>query len=81
MDLMVKIAMTIEKEVDDAWSIRDEGVKDKRRESQPSSSSLRKKQNASTSQGFQGQGNDYQGQGQGQSSQDGKHFRTTSHTV
>ena len=40
MDLMVKIAMAIEREVDDAQSIRD---KDKRGESQPSSSSLGKK--------------------------------------
>ena len=43
MDLMVKTAMAIEREVDDAWSIRDASVKDKRRESQPSSSSLEKK--------------------------------------
>ena len=35
---MVKIAMTIEKEVDEAWSIRDAVVKDKRKESQPYSS-------------------------------------------
>ena len=40
MDLMVKTTMAIEKEVDDAQSIRDAGVKDKRKESQPSSSSL-----------------------------------------
>ena len=33
MDLMVKTAMTIEREVDDARSIRDAGVKDKRNES------------------------------------------------
>ena len=39
---MVKIAMTIEREVDDAWSIRDAGVKDKRKESQPSSCSSMK---------------------------------------
>ena len=48
MNLMVKTFMVIEKEVDDAWSIRDAGVKDKRRESQPHSSSLGKKQRTST---------------------------------
>ena len=37
MDLMVKTAMAIEREVDDTRSIRDVGVKDKRKESQPSS--------------------------------------------
>ena len=56
MDLMVKTTMPIEREVDDALSIRDAGVKDKRNESQPSFSSSRKKQRISTSQGFQGQG-------------------------
>ena len=40
MDLMVKKTMAIEREADDARSIRDTGVKDKRRESQPFSSSL-----------------------------------------
>ena len=43
MDLMIRTAMAIEREVDDAWNIRDAGVKDKRKESQPSSSSLGKK--------------------------------------
>ena len=43
MDLMVKTAMAIEREVDDAWSIRDVSVKYKRKESQPSSSISRKK--------------------------------------
>ena len=43
MDLMVKTAMTIEREVDDSRSIRDAGVKDKRKENQPSSSSSGKK--------------------------------------
>ena len=52
MDLMVKTAMTIEREVDDARNIQDAGVKDKRRESQPSSSSSRKKLRTSTPQGF-----------------------------
>ena len=50
IDLMIKTTMVIEKEVDDAQSIIDAGVKDKRKESQPSSS---------TPQGFQGQGGDY----------------------
>ena len=39
MDSMVKTTMAIEREVDDARSIRDAGAKDKRKESQPSSSS------------------------------------------
>ena len=39
MDLMVRIAMAIEREVDDAWSIWDAGASDKRKESQLSSSS------------------------------------------
>ena len=43
-DLMVKTSMAIGKEVDDARNIRDAGVKDKMKESQPSSSSSRKKQ-------------------------------------
>ena len=63
MDLMVKTTMAIEREVDDAGSIRDVGVKDKRRESQPSYSTSGMKQRNSTPQGFQGQGCDYQGQG------------------
>ena len=47
MDLMVKTAMDIERKVDDARSIRDAGVKDKRKENQLSSSSLGKKQRTS----------------------------------
>ena len=43
MNLMVKTAMTIEREVDDAGSIREVVVKDKRKKSQPSSSSSGKK--------------------------------------
>ena len=61
MYLMVKRAMAIERDVDDARNIRDAGVKDKSKESQPSSSSLRKKQRTFTSQGFQRQGRGYQG--------------------
>ena len=49
MDLMVKTAMAIEREVDDVRSIQDASVNDKRKESQPSSSSLGKKQGTSTS--------------------------------
>ena len=48
MNLIVRTAMAIEREVDDARNIQDAGVKDKRRESQPSSSSLGNKQRAST---------------------------------
>ena len=48
LDSMVKTTMVIEKQVDDARNIRDAGVKDKRRERQPSSSSSRKKQRTST---------------------------------
>ena len=55
---MVKTTMAIEREVDDARNVRDAGVKDKK-ESQPSSSSLGKKQRTSASQGFQGQGRGY----------------------
>ena len=40
MDLMIKTTMAIEREVDDARNIRDAGLKDKRIENQPSSSSL-----------------------------------------
>ena len=44
LDSMVRTAMAIEREVDDARNIRDTGVlKDKMKESQPSSSSSRKK--------------------------------------
>ena len=38
LDSMVKTAMAIEREVDDAWSIRDVGASYKRKESQLSSS-------------------------------------------
>ena len=43
IDLMVKTTMAIKREVDDACNIWDVGVKDKRKESQPSSSSSGKK--------------------------------------
>ena len=54
MDLMIRITMAIEREVDDAQNIRDAGVKYERNESRPSSSSLRKKQRTPTSQRFRG---------------------------
>ena len=62
MDSMVRTAMAIEREIDNARSIQDTGAGDKRKEGQPSSSSG-KKQKASSSRGFQGQGHGYQGQG------------------
>ena len=61
MDLMVKTTMAIEREVDDARRIRDAGIKDKRKESQPYSSSLGKNKRTSAPQGFQGKGHGYQG--------------------
>ena len=55
MDTMVRTTMAIEMEVDDAWNIWDAGVvKDKRRESKPSSSSSGKKQRTFIPRGFQG---------------------------
>ena len=48
---MVRTALTIEREIEDARSTRDAGVSSKRKESQSSSSS-RKKQRASSSRGF-----------------------------
>ena len=81
MDLMVRTAMAIEKEVDDAQNIRDAGVKDKRGDSQPSFSSSGNKQRTSTPRGFQGQVRGYQGQGQSLSSQCGRHFRAPSQLV
>ena len=61
MDFMVGTALTIEREIEDARSTRDADVSSKRKESQ-SSSSLRKKQRASSSRGFQSRG--HRGQGQ-----------------
>ena len=62
MDSMVRTAMPIEREIDDARSIRDAGASDKRKEGQSSFSS-RKKLKASSSQGFQGHGRSSQGKG------------------
>ena len=42
MDSMVGTALTIEREIEDAWSTRDVGVSSKRKESQSSSSSGKK---------------------------------------
>ena len=61
MDSMVGIALTIEKEIEDARSTWDTGVSSKRKESQSSSSSG-KKQRASSSRGFQGRGHPGKGQ-------------------
>ena len=55
MDSIVGIALTIEREIEDARSTRDAGVYSKRKESQSSSSSG-KKQRDSSSRGFQGCG-------------------------
>ena len=48
MDSMVGTALTIEREIEDAWSTRDASVSSKRKESQSSSIS-RKRQRASSS--------------------------------
>ena len=56
-------SMAIKREENDPKSIQDEGASDKRKENQPSSSSLGKKQRTSALQGFQRQGRGSQGQG------------------
>ena len=61
MDSMVSTALIIEREIENARSIRDVGAGGKRKESRSSSSSG-KKPKASSSRGFQSRG--YQGQGQ-----------------
>ena len=55
MDSMVWMALTIEREMEDARSTRDASISGKRKGSQSSSSS-RKKQRASSSRGFQSRG-------------------------
>ena len=60
---MVRTTLAIERERDDARSIRDTGAGDKRKEGQPSSS-LGKKQRTYVPRGFLGQGHDFQGQSQ-----------------
>ena len=57
---MVGTTLTIEREIEDAWSTRDASVSSKRKESQSSSSSI-KKQRASSSRRFQGRGHLNQG--------------------
>ena len=61
MDSMVRTALAIKREIDDARSIRDTGADDKRKEGQPFSSS-RKKERNSVPRGFLGQGRGFQGQ-------------------
>ena len=63
MDSMVRTALAIEREIDDARSIRDTNAGDKRKEGQPSSSSG-KKQRTSFPLRFSGQGHGFQGQSQ-----------------
>ena len=55
MDFMVGRTLTIEREIEDARSTRDASVSSKRKESK-SSSSLGKRQRASSSRGFQSRG-------------------------
>ena len=62
IDSMVKMAMAIEKKIEDAQSIRDAGASGKRKKDHPSSS-LGKKHKTSFPRGFQGRGRGYQGQG------------------
>ena len=57
-DSMVRTALAMEREVEDARSIRDKGASGKRKEGQPSSS-LGKKQKTYTPRGFQGRGCSY----------------------
>ena len=52
MDSMVKTALAIKREVDDAWSIWDSSVSGKRKGDRPFSFSSRKKQRTSTQQRF-----------------------------
>ena len=60
MDCLVRMAVAIEREIDDVRSSRDTSASGKRKEDQ-SSSGLGKKQKASSSRGFQGWGHDHQG--------------------
>ena len=60
MDFMVRTALTIEREMEDAWSTRDESVSGKRKDSQSSSSSG-KRLRAYSSRGFQSRGHPSQG--------------------
>ena len=60
MDFMVRTALTIDREIEDARSTRDAGVSSKRKKSQSSSSSG-KKQRASSSREFHSRGHPGQG--------------------
>ena len=60
MDSMVRTTMAIEREIDDARSIRDASASGKRKEDQPSSSSG-KRQRTSILRVSQGRGRNYQG--------------------
>ena len=62
MNIMVRTAMAIEREIEDARSIRDTGTNGKRKEDR-SSSNTGKKQKTAIPRGFQGRGRGYQGQG------------------
>ena len=64
MDSMVSTTLIIEREVNDAPSIRDAGASDKKRGSQASSSGSGKKQRTYVPRGFQGRGRGQQYQGQ-----------------
>ena len=61
MDSMVGITLTIEREMEDAWSTRDAGASSKRKDNQSSSSSG-KRQRASCSREFQSRGHPGRGQ-------------------
>ena len=56
MDSMVSTALIIEREVDDARSIRDAGASNEKKGSQASSSGSGKKKRTSVPRGFQGWG-------------------------
>ena len=64
MDSMVSTVMAIEREIDNARSIRDASASEKRKEDQPFSSSGNKRR-TSVPRGHSVQGQGYQGQGQG----------------
>ena len=64
MDSMVSTALIIDREVDDARSIRETGSSDKKRGSHASSSSSGKKKRTSFPREFQGRGCSQQGQSQ-----------------
>ena len=63
IDSMVRMAMAIEREIEDARSIRASSTSEKMKEDQPSSS-LGKRKKTSTPRVFQGRGRGYQGQSQ-----------------